>query len=177
MSSSGADDVPLAALDLGYSSALFVVAVAGRPVFCRVLRNCGLGQFVRQLEEGLALSPEECGQLLARVGISESETGVGRGGSAAQGIRQLVAAPLGDLLGELERTWNYLGQQYSKLHPERLYLLGGGAAIRHLTDQIANRLEVPTHIWSLRREPTPQDAADAVFGVAAALSAAAWENA
>lgn len=165
---------PVAALDLGYSSPLFVVTLAGRPVFSRLLRNCGLSTLMAPLQEGLKLTAEECRQLLARVGLPRADEA--HGSAAANAVQQLTSGPLGCLTGEVQRTLLYLEQQYSRLVPRRLVLFGGGAVIRHLSEHLAAKIEMPTTTWSLQPpDRSDRDPDDALYGVAAGLSLLAWE--
>jgi Tfp pilus assembly PilM family ATPase len=133
-----------------------------------------LRSVLRPLEESLHLSHEQCAHLLQRYGMS---------GAAAPPrapvdvVRQLVAQPLGELVEELERTVAYVAQQFPKLKPARLWLLGGGAAIRGLPAHLGERVRLPTQAWRLpaASENAEAEAEDAAFGAAAALSALKWE--
>ena len=164
---------PAAALDLGYSSALLTVVVDGRPVFCRSFRGCGLQSLMQPLQDKLDVSPEECRHLLKQFGVAGlRESG---GSAAAQATLKIISAPLENLVGELQRTWSFLQQQFRSLVPERVWLFGGGAAVGNLSAHLTERTGVPTRVWQLSaNRDIAGESDEALFGVAAALSALAW---
>lgn len=165
---------PAAALDLGYSSAMLAVVVDGRPTFCRAFRGCGLQALMQPLQDKLGVSPAECRQLLRQFGLGGCKEAAGS--AAAQATLQIISAPLENLVGELQRTWSFLNQQYRELVPQRVWLFGGGASIRNLPAHLSGRTGVPTQFWQLNGGRSEScDASEALFGGAAALSALAWE--
>lgn len=164
---------PVGALDLGADSPLFVVAVDGRATFTRVLRNCGFQTLVGPLRAGLQISAEEARHLLARTGLPTRAT-ASAGSSTENAVMELIQPPLAQLVDEISRTLAYVEQQYAALVPCRICLFGGGAAIRNLATHLTSRLEIPTAPWSLSE--SGNDGEEPLFGVAAALSALAWEE-
>lgn len=169
------------ALDLGFRSPLAVLIEQGRPVFSRQLRGGGLGGMMRGLQAELQITLEECQQLLNRVGLAVP----GQASSPlAERTSQLVARPLHQLVSEVQRTIEFLHQQYRQTRPQRLWLLGGGALVRNLPEYFTQALSLPVSAWELdsgvaeRDAPAagPERRSAALFGVAAALSSLAWEG-
>jgi type IV pilus assembly protein PilM len=168
------DDEPVAAIDLGYTSSSLVVVQSGEPRFFRSLRGVGLQSLTAPLRKELQLSAEECRQLLLRFGIPARGQPVT---AAAQATQQHLAHGLDTLTSEIQRTLSYVGQQYRRLAPKRLWLFGGGATIRHLPSFLEDKLQLPVAPWRLSpAEDASPAAQDALFGVAAALSLLAWEK-
>lgn len=161
---------PVAVLDLGEQAPTLVVAAGGRPEFTRVLRCGGLHALLQPLREALQLSHAEASQLLLRYGIPDIASGpLPAGGFPTQ----LLAQPLTRLMDELQRTLEYVAQQPRLQRPERLWLVGGGAAVQRLPQYIENQIQLPVDRWHL---PGHQDVPMADFAVASALSALAWED-
>jgi Tfp pilus assembly PilM family ATPase len=163
---------PAAVLDLGDSCWTLVIAAQGRPRFTRVLRGGGLRSVLRPLTESLQLSHEQAVHLLNRFAVA-GETNQFRG--PANVVRQMVAKPLGDLVEELERTLDYVAQQFPKLKPARLWLVGGGAVMQHLPAHLSEQVGVPARAWRLPGAADDNANDEAIFGAAAALSVLKWE--
>lgn len=159
------------ALDLGEAAAMVTVIHGTLPVFCRMLRGCGLQAIVQRLRDKLHISRPECRQLLTRYGLPDAA-----GNESALATHRIIAPVVEQLVEELRRTLQFIGQQSPQMMPQRLWLFGGGALIRNLPEYLAARLEMPTSRWSLAPPgcPAPENA-DALYGVAAGLSALAWE--
>jgi Tfp pilus assembly PilM family ATPase len=160
------------AIDLSYTLPTVVLVKNGRPLFTRTLRGVGLQSIMQPLETGLNISTEECEQLLVRYGImagSQAPT------VASRRTTEIIAHPIQDLVNEIFRTVDYIGQQFRSCKARQLCLFGGGALVKNLPEYISERLEMPAAPWSLSRGEAAVD--DALFGVAAGLSALAWEDA
>jgi Tfp pilus assembly PilM family ATPase len=160
------------AVDLSYTLPLVVLVKNGQPLFTRTMRGVGLQSITRPLEAGLNISAEECEQLLVRYGIvaGNSEPTL-----ASQRTTEIVAHPIQDLVDEIIRTVDYIGQQFRSCKPRQLCLFGGGALVRNLPEAISERLEMPATPWRLSAGESGRS--DALYGVAAGLSALAWEDA
>ena len=102
-------------------------------------------------------------------------TAIGQQPTLATGrTMQVIARPLQDLLNEIKRTVDYIGQNFRNNKPHRVCLFGGRAAIKNLPEHISHKLELPASPWGLGgNRPDP---GDALFGLAAGLSALAWED-
>ncbi len=169
----------MAAIDWGFTSALFTLVVDGRPVFARTLRDCGMRHLMNALSERLGLSHNECWQLLTSYGFSANASGGASSGEIGQVLTQLADAPFRQLLEETEKTLSFLRQDYHELFPQRFWLFGGGATIPNVANLIAAAVGMETAVWQL--VPSSSDAnsvadpVQAVLGPAIALSALAGD--
>lgn len=115
-------DNPVAVVDWGARSPSLTVVHRGRPVFTRSLRDQGHEHVVERLSEGLGLSIEEAWEFY---------DGFGPGSDAAPELVQLLAeyaTEVGEgLVGEIERTIEFLGERMRQLAPRAILLYGGGA--------------------------------------------------
>jgi Tfp pilus assembly PilM family ATPase len=162
---------PVAALDIGDTGALLTIIKEGRPIFYRSFRNCGLQSLIQPLSEKLSITRLECRQLLTRYGIptgEPSDTGV------AKATGQVVNRALENLVDELLRTSQYATHQL-RVTPKRLWLFGGGGTIRNFAPYLARQTGLPTANWTLPGAAGAMEGAEPLFGVAAGLSALAWE--
>ena len=167
---------PVVAIDLGWSSTFIVAAERGRPLKLRVVRNCGLNSLAKPLESTLKLSLRESSQLLRQLGISPGLPANGVGASA-QAMHDLLAAPLGRLIGEIRKTLSFWEHARPPLVPTEIMLFGGGALVKRMPEFIANEVHLPVRAWSMVEHDSAQPRQDAaLFGVAAALSALAWSD-
>jgi type IV pilus assembly protein PilM len=159
------------AIDLGYQSPLLVLVQQGQPLYCRALRGGGVQSMMQPLEQSLGISPAECHQLLLRWGIGQqADAAAGLAGA----MMRLLSEPVDCLLSEIQRTIGFIAQQFTASPPKRIWLLGGGAAIRHLPEYLASHLGLPVQPWSI--DADRREAADAQYAVAAALSILTWEG-
>lgn len=165
-------DGSVVAIDLSYTLPLVVLAKAGRPLFARTLRGVGMRSIEQPLQTSLELSFDECQQLLVRYGL----TAIGQPPTLATGkTMQIIAHPLQDLLAEIKRTVDYICDNFRAHKPRHVCLFGGGALIKNLPGHISHKLQMPATPWTLGG--THSDPSDAIYGLAAGLSALAWESA
>ncbi len=161
----------VAALDFGHSTALLVVVHQGRPVFCRLLRGCGLQSLMQPLIDKLGITDEECRHLLLRFGIP-AETA---GSPAARSTYQVMSHGLNHLAEELRRTLSYASQQL-RLRPNRIWMFGGGATIRNSAEFVSQQTQIASLPWRLSKGDGPGNLTEPLFGAAAGLSLLAWED-
>ena len=169
----GKNATPMIALDLGASEFTFVLVANGKPLYTRVLRGGGLRTLVQPLQQSLNLSHDQAMQLLIRYAIASGDEACDKVVSAPA---QLLEQPMAQLINELKRTIDYAANQFSTSKPSRMVLLGGGAAIRHLSECLNRQLAMPVQTWRLPSTKPHEAADDAHFGVAAALSVLRWEQ-
>ena len=67
-------------------------------------------------------------------------------------LARLVTPEVDRLVGQVQRTIQFLQQQHRQLVPERLWLTGGGGAISGVAELVATKLVRQTSSWSLRPE-------------------------
>jgi type IV pilus assembly protein PilM len=169
---------PVAAIDWGVANATFCVVQGGRTQFIRTLRDCGAGALVAQVAQSLGLSPLEAGDVLRRFGLPEPCGATPGNDGIQEVVADVLAGHLRIVLEELAKTLSYLRAQRSVLLPARLWLFGGGAAIKNVAAFLAAKLEIPCDVWRLPGEEEPGGGQSSIsselFGPAAALSALAW---
>ena len=179
MASPESGRTPMAAIDWGFTSALFTLVVDGRPVFARKFRDCGMHHLMEAISERLQLSQNECRQLLTSYGFSANASDGASPGDVRQALTRVADAPFRQLLEEIEKTLSFLRQQYHELFPQQLWLFGGGATIRNIANLIAAAVGIETGVWQLMPSSSdansPADPVQAVLGPAIALSALAGD--
>lgn len=159
------------AIDLGNTLPLVVLVKHGRPVFVRTLRSLGMQTITQPLRANLQITSEECEQLLSHYGVALS----GQSTSAiAQKTMAIISDPLQNLLTEIKRTVEYIGQQFRSFNVQQVYLFGGGALIKNMPEQISQRLKIRAIPWTLGGDRS--QSTDPLYGVSAGLSALAWEQ-
>jgi len=178
MVSPQSSELPVAAVDWGFTTAAFTVVAGDIPVFTRNLRECGLEHLMRTVADGLGLSHQECEQILTAYGIPQPVAD-SRPSDLQQAIFDLATEPFGKMVDELTRTLSYLRQHQSAFFPTRIWMFGGGAAINNAAEFLASKTGVPIEVWRLSGRSTATDrqtdAKTALLGPAAALSALACE--
>jgi type IV pilus assembly protein PilM len=164
-------DEPTIGLKIDADSALFVLMQNGRPGFCRILRGCGLRSIAEPLVAKLGLSIGECEQVLRRHGIPAEAVA---GTPSADSFFRLFSVPLQKLVDEVKRTCSFIHQGNSEQAPARIWLFGDGAAVRNLPQYLSAKCGIATVGWS-PAFPAAGEVDDVRYGVAAGLSALAWE--
>ncbi len=164
-------DETVLALDMGYTSPMVVVVKNGLPLFTRTMRGVGLQSLMQPLETSLQISSEECQELLAHYGVARMDASATL---ATQKTMQLIANPLQNLVTEVKRTIEYVGQKFRSMKPARLCLFGGGALVKNLPEYLSHQIQLPVNAWSL--DDASSNRTDAMYGVACGLSSLAFES-
>jgi Tfp pilus assembly PilM family ATPase len=159
------------ALKIGIDSSLFVLIRRGLPGYCRILRGCGLRALAAPLAAKLGLNDRECRQVLLRHGVP-ADAAAGR--PSTDSYFRLLTIPLEKLVEEVKRTCTFLDHGKPVDRPALMWLFGDGAAVRSLPAYLTTRCGIPTVGWS-PAFPLYGPADDVRFGIAAGLSALAWE--
>jgi type IV pilus assembly protein PilM len=146
-----ASDGVTGVIDWGHSQPLLTIIRDGEPAFTRVLRNCGVATIEEAIINELGATPVECAHLLSQCGIA-SNTSTGEVSPLAMLLARLVTPEVDRLVGQVQRTIQFLQQQHRQLVPERLWLTGGGGAISGVAELVATKLGRQTSSWSLRPE-------------------------
>lgn len=166
----------VAAVDWGHHRATLCCVKHGRPLFVRVLRDCGFQSVTDAVCKALAVTADEAQTLLRDHGLPNPADGAA---SDVQSVIEEVARePLDRFLDELRRTTDYLSQQRRSIAPAKIVLFGGGAAVKHITSYLAERSGLPVQTWRLAGAAS-DEAQDRrlpieMFGPAIALSSLAW---
>ncbi len=170
--------LPVATLDWGASQATFCVVHEGRPVYARVLKDCGLDRVTRSLADGLGVRTEQAYGLLQQYGLSGLK--LRHADEMSLVVAELVKEPLGQLERELSRTLSYLNGLRRTILPQKVYVFGGGGLIHGVAKYLTRQLKIESQVWELN--PTQFDSdtfvanSQCMFGPALALSALAWEE-
>ena len=171
----GASHTPWAALDWGYSQATFCVAVDGRAVYVRCLKNCSLQRVLDSISAELKVTGDEALRLLQEHGVPGSKPT-----EAAKVVAELISEPLEKLREEIARTILHLQGQRRTIVPQGVYLFGGGATIKGLSEHLTEKLELEHRVWQFEGSDEAETSLGGLqtclFGPAVALSALAWEK-
>lgn len=138
---------PVAVVDCAAAKPLLTIVNRGQPFYTRQLRDCGFQGLIRAVGERLGLDANEVHCLL-----SEMERSVADGREQQQ-ASQLIGDITGELrarfLSELVRTMQFLRSEDGRLSPTRIWLLGGGAAVPGLVEEVGVATGVPTNVWRI----------------------------
>jgi Tfp pilus assembly PilM family ATPase len=174
LSASGDAVPPMAVLDWGFSQATFCLIAEGQPVYVRVLKDCSFQAMLSAVASELGVTLDEAGVLLEKYGArglnfkTEDEI--------VSMIAAMVAEPIRHLENELAKTLAHVGYQHRQTAPRKLVLFGGGALVGGLPRHLSRKLRLETSVWSFDKRPPDAERHDALFGIAMALSALAWED-
>ena len=164
----------VAVLDWAAESPLFVVVRNGQPFFSRLLRHCGFRELVGSIGESLSIEKEDVWNLLHLVGTHAKSQDTSD--ELVKTITQLSHGACRQFLEELNRTMTFLQSDNVKLVPNRLWLVGAGATLPGIAEEVTQVIQKPTVVWTLARENrlAPHDqtgARDHVLASAISLSA------
>jgi Tfp pilus assembly PilM family ATPase len=133
-------------VDWSYDAPLFTVARNGRPYYTRHLRNCGFRQTLEALGHDLGLMESEAVMLLRKV---SSQSGLLRDAtSVAEVVRRSVAGPIGRFIDELNRSLSFLATEPKIMMPKRLILVGCGAGLPKIDEEITAQTGIPSIRWT-----------------------------
>jgi Tfp pilus assembly PilM family ATPase len=168
---------PTAAVDWGFHSTTFCIVSQGQPLFVRSLRDCGLEAIVQSVCSVMEVSLDEAHVILRQHGLSAGQQDAASDELAAA-ITEVVSEPLARVVGELNRTLDYLKTHRPALSPGRILLFGGGATIKGVTSLLSRRIGLEVQAWRLPGATADREsAADCppeMLGPAIALSSLAW---
>jgi len=168
--------VPTLAIDLGYQHATITLVDDGTPILTRTLRNSGLVQLLEQIASTFEVSLSDAQTLLFQSPSSRSVS-PDKTDDFTNPLQQKRNAYLMSLASEIEKTILYANRTYRTVAPTQILLMGGGVRIPNVQQSIEDRVDLPTHFWSI-------DTSKNLFGmkhpgiyaVASGLSALAWEG-
>jgi len=159
-------------IDWGTTTPMLTIVTRGRPVFTRVLRDCGLNLAVQATAARIRFEVDELHELLMACGQSH-EFGPQATARSSELLRDLTDRALQRMEPELQRTLRFLKRQGNELVPGRLVLIGGGALLPQIAERLTEAAEMPATIWRLRSGRQDEPASDpmqAVFASAIAAS-------
>lgn len=159
-------------LDWGATTPMLTIISRGRPVFTRVLRDCGLNPAVKSTADRIRFEADELHELLMASGQSH-DFGPMASARSSEILRDLADRCLQRLEPELQRTVRFLKRQGQDLVPSRLLLIGGGALLPNVAERLSDVAQTPTAVWRLPGGRTSEgrpDLMQAVFASAIAVS-------
>jgi len=194
------------AVDWGYSNTTLCIVADGRPMYTRRIHHCSFGRVLEAIMETFDVTLDEAQHLADTQGFSAAidETAQpvanGSGDAAWDGrtaepdatkidpqiqavITHAAAGVLEEMARQINRTLQFMEAQRSEFHAAAVWLMGGGAATRNVAPYLAKILKLPVHVWNIDTDSDPLlttcalGRSAALFGNAAALSAAAWRAA
>jgi len=158
-------------LDWGATTPMLTIVNRGRPVFTRVLRDCGLNAGFQSTAARIQFETDELHELLLTSGKSNA-FGPLVTARAGEILRDLGDRCLQRLDPELQRTMRFLRRQGKELVPGRILLIGGGALLPGIDERLSEVVQIPTSIWRLpgRTDEARLDRMQAVFASAISVS-------
>jgi len=169
---------PIGAIDWGFESSTFCAVSAGRPLYTRHLRSCGVRLLVEAVSKALGLSEDESSRVLATHGLPDPERCDAEHNEMQEVVAEVTAPLLHDLAAELIKTVSYFQTQHGEQSLERLCLLGDGATVKNVSAHLSTEVGLPVEVWRLPRTTTSargeSEEHSALLAIAAALSALAW---
>ena len=118
----------------------------GAPVFTRRTSTVPLQRVFDELRTSFELDDEGCRRLLALYGMTGRDPNAG---NLSRSIDRRLAGLLDEIEHEIDRTVRFLEQRQSTCRIDGCLLLGDGAAIRGLPQELAARTDRPTRRWEL----------------------------
>ncbi|MCC7422592.1 MAG: pilus assembly protein PilM [Planctomycetaceae bacterium] len=161
---------PIAVLDWGVSTATFVVARDGQPIYTRVFRNCGFRAVQHAVVNGFGVSLEDAQRLLSEYGLPDATAISARRMEVQTMVQDLCAAALHRLCDEIIRTMSYLKTQGSALAASRILLLGGGGTLANVARWLSETSETTVERWSLPEAGDTAASSLPLWGAAISLS-------
>ncbi len=169
------------AVDWGFSNTTLCVVGDNRPLYVRRIHDCSFGSVLESIVREFGVTLDESQHLVESIGVPGAETDRGADQQIQAAIVDAANVALEGLVHQISRTLQFMDTQRRHLHPQAIWLMGGGASMRNIDSHLARALHVPVHIWKVKTdaEPIPCAARNraAVFGNAVALSALAWSAA
>jgi len=139
-------------LDVGWSAAHLLLWHQGVVVYERKLTKGGQAALTAALAAGMGVTEQEAQRLLfAAPGAAAPRR---RRGRKAKALADCLQAHVVALAEEMQVPLTYLGNQYPDAQVEKLLLIGGGAAVPSLAQQLGAALEVAAQVVA------PTDLAD-----------------
>lgn len=132
-----------AVLEIGVQQSVLTVIIGRTPVYIRSL-NASAGGWTRRLSRSFELEVAEAEALKRLHGVrTESENGPPNSVDLSRAIFDILRAELDGLVRELDMCCSYVVQSYADVEMRRLFLCGGGSALRGLDEFLSLHLGIP----------------------------------
>ncbi len=148
LSDQGTNGNPIAAVDWGYSGVTLCVVCQGTAEYVRRLEFAGLRELTQHIAQELGLSAKEAHEVLFSVGLPGSRTSRDTS-ELANVVADNLAAPLDRLADEVKKCLTFLNSHARDLAPVAIQLLGGGATLKNSDHFFAEKVGLPSSVWSL----------------------------
>lgn len=176
-------DSAAAAIDIGARITTAVIIMNNE---LRMARPIAIGgnALTEAIQTALEISPEEAEILKCQHGIGsvrgengqpEPSAGGDEPNKIARIVHDILREHLDRLADELEKLFRYFSAQHRGRTVERIYLLGGGGALKHLDELLASRLNTQVTVGEPLAQITGNQAelkhgTDSSYAVAAGLA-------
>ncbi|HEX8324422.1 MAG TPA: pilus assembly protein PilM [Tepidisphaeraceae bacterium] len=154
-----------AVVDIGWSAATLTIMKQGTVVYTRKLADAGLVRLHAAAMEATDGQASELEHDLWRVGFGSSP----QPEADHAEVLDLLKAHVSEMSGEIKKAFGYATHQYPDSPMDRVFLIGGGAAIPNIAGRIQDELGVDTVIAGV-------DAADGASSMVSALGLALWSE-
>ncbi|RIK86937.1 MAG: hypothetical protein DCC67_02420 [Planctomycetota bacterium] len=174
----------VAALDWGYGRATMCLIHHGVPAMVRILKDCAFRTTLEALARALRLDERDADAALRRFGLggcalADDSCEPPADATTRSIIAELLEPELARLVHEIRRTLAYWQGATRGRCPDAVYLFGGGCTLADFDQRLSSQLALRAERWRLPLE-RPDDEhtlpPTCLLGVAAALSALAWED-
>jgi Tfp pilus assembly PilM family ATPase len=169
------------AVDWGYSSVTLCVVGDERPLYSRRIHDCAFGRVLDAIMQVFEVTLDEAQHLADSQGLLAAESESPGDLATQRAITDVAAQPIEELVRQVRRTLQFTESQRRHLQPAAIWLMGGGAAMRNVGQNLEQQLGLPVHVWNVPHDggdiPCAAGNRSAVFGAALALSASAWRAA
>ena len=132
-----------AVLDIGAQQSVLTVLIGRTPVYIRSL-NASAGAWTRRLSHSFDLELAEAEALKRLHGVrTETDNGPASSADMSRAIFDILRGELDGLVRELDMCCSYVVQSYADVEMRRLYLCGGGSALRGLDEFLSLHVGIP----------------------------------
>jgi len=135
-----------AALNIEWGSASLVVILDEIVVYERVLADTGLSRLHGTLVDELDLDADVTDYVLHEVGLQRDFDADEIPAELARAARECVLAYIGALAPEVRVSLGYAAQEYGKGSVDRLVIVGEGASVPGLADQLSGEFGVRARV-------------------------------
>ena len=169
------------AVDWGYSNTTLCIVGDDRPLYSRRIYNCGFGRVLDAVMQMFDVTLDEAQHLIDTQGVTTPAGQEAADPHTQSAITEAAEQAVNELILQIGRTLQFMDTQRRHLHPESIWLMGGGASMRNVGAYLEQSLGLTVHLWSLPPAVESISCAAghraAVFSGAAALSASVWRAA
>jgi type IV pilus assembly protein PilM len=165
-----------AILDMGYSSASLLIVRQGVIVYDRLLVGAGLNNLKQMLFNRFGLTSEAIEFVFKEIGLAPAPENQGPSRERLMDAVKLISSHFEQIIKDVQVSLTYASHQYPDSPPDRLLLVGAGAAIAGAKEHLNKSLKVDVFIASpsvlLNCPPALSGATDPSFVTALGLALA-----